>query len=46
MHDGEHATLHDARAYIEGIDDLAPAAGSQLNQRGCDCDLRRLRPAA
>jgi hypothetical protein len=22
MHDGDHATLHDARAYVEGLADL------------------------
>jgi hypothetical protein len=24
MHDGDHATLHDARAYVEGLIDSAP----------------------
>jgi hypothetical protein len=28
MHDGDHTTLHDARAHVEGLQDLAPAAGS------------------
>lgn len=25
MHDGDHATLHDARAYVEGVTDITPA---------------------
>jgi hypothetical protein len=24
MHDGDHATLHDARAYVEGVADMTP----------------------
>jgi hypothetical protein len=28
MHDGDHATLHDTRVYVERLDDLAPAARS------------------
>ncbi len=29
MHDGDHATLHEARAYVEGLTDLAPATDSR-----------------
>jgi hypothetical protein len=24
MHDGDHATLHDARTYVEGVVDMTP----------------------
>jgi len=27
MHDGDHATLHDARTYVEDLDDLEPTVG-------------------
>jgi hypothetical protein len=32
--DGDHATLHDARAYVAGLDDGVVAAGGSAREHG------------